>query len=335
MDSTHGDRGASSLTRRSLLQDAATLAAAAAVPAGHAMTASAERGMKTDIGFVDIGSGMKLRRLRVSNPKPKGTVGTVLFLHGFPETLYVWKDIAVALAGDYQVHAFDWPGYGLSSRPPADEFAYAPMDYARVLKAYIEKARIRKSGLCIYATDIGALPALLLALQEPGIARSLIVGDFAPFDRPAYMHENLQGLKSQPSADAIHAAMNKNRDDILQNAYRRGFSKDEQFDISPEIAEDMSRGWSQGGLTSADAFFHYYAHFTRDQDYFEANLAKLRTPAKVIWGERDFYIKKEMGIEFAEKAHLKISVLPALGHYPHLQSPRHVIDEVRGSLGGR
>jgi hypothetical protein len=33
--------------------------------------------------------------LRNSNPK-----GTVLFLHGFPETLYAWKDIAKALKID-------------------------------------------------------------------------------------------------------------------------------------------------------------------------------------------------------------------------------------------
>ncbi len=45
-----------------------------------------------------------LRRMVVRNPRPKGTV---LFLHGFPETLYAWKDISLALADDYEVHAFD------------------------------------------------------------------------------------------------------------------------------------------------------------------------------------------------------------------------------------
>ena len=101
----------------------------------------------------------------VHNPRPKGTV---LFLHGFPETLYAWKDISLALADDYEVHAFDWPGYGLSSRPTVDRFSYAPKDYAHVLNEYIGKAGIDTSKLTIYATDIGALPALLLALEKPG-----------------------------------------------------------------------------------------------------------------------------------------------------------------------
>jgi pimeloyl-ACP methyl ester carboxylesterase len=95
--------------------------------------------------------------------------------------------------------------------------------------------------------------------------------------------------------------MNSTRDDILDNAFRRGLSKEEQFDVSQEFREDMGRGWSQNNTTSADAFYHYYAHFTRDQDYFEANLHKLTTPVTVIWGEKDFYIKKDMGVEFANK----------------------------------
>lgn len=282
-----------------------------------------------EIGFVEISSDMKLRRMIVRNPRPKGIV---ILLHGFPETLYAWKDISTALARDYEVHAFDWPGYGLSSRPPADTFSYSPKDYARVLGEYIRKTGIDSSKLVIYATDIGALPALLLALEEPKVARTIIVGDFAPFNRPQYMQENLQALKSKPSSELVRATLNKNRDEVLANAYRRGLPKEEQFDISPELKDDMLLGWNQGSMTSADAFYHYYAHFTRDQDYLESNLARLKTPVKVIWGEKDFYIKKEMGIEFAGKAKAQFSVLPNLGHYPHLQSPRQTIEEVQAAF---
>ena len=82
-------------------------------------------------------------------------------------------------------------------------------------------------------------------------------------------------------------------------------------------------------MTSADAFYYYYSHFTRDQDYFESNLNKLTTPVTVIWGEKDFYIKKEMGVEFANRANLELIVLSDLGHYPHLQSPKRTIAEIR------
>jgi pimeloyl-ACP methyl ester carboxylesterase len=291
-----------------------------------------EHDRQADIGFIAINADIQLRRMVVHHARPQGVV---LFLHGFPETLYAWKDIALRLASDYEVHAFDWPGYGLSSRPPAERFAYAPQDYARVLQAYIRTAGIDTAQLVIYATDIGALPALLVALDEPQVAKKIIVGDFAPFDRPQYMHANLQSLKSTPAADRTRAHMNNTRDEILENAFRRGLAKDEQFEVSQEFREDMLRGWSHNNMTSADAFSHYYAHFTRDQHYFESNLHRLTTPITVMWGEKDFYIKKDMGVEFAQKAKRDLLVLSGLGHYPHLQSPQRTIDEIRASFATR
>jgi pimeloyl-ACP methyl ester carboxylesterase len=288
-----------------------------------------EQNRTAEIDFIVIDNGMTLRRMVVRSPSPKGTV---LFLHGFPETLYAWKDISLELADDYEVHAFDWPGYGLSSRPNTERFSYAPKDYARVLDQYIRKARIDTSQLIIYATDIGALPALLAALEKPDIARAIIVGDFAPFNRPGYMYESLQALKAEPSMARARAQLNENRADVLENAFRRGLPKEAQFDVAQEFKDDMSRGWDHGALTTADAFANYYAHFTRDQDDFEANLHALKTPVRIVWGERDLYIDKRMGIELAERLRASIRLLPGIGHYPHLQHSEHVIDEVRAAF---
>ncbi|HVI89197.1 MAG TPA: alpha/beta fold hydrolase, partial [Dongiaceae bacterium] len=256
-----------------------------------------------EIGAIAIDADITLRQMvaRPVDAPREPSQETILLLHGFPETVFAWQKIAPALAADYAVHAFDWPGFGLSSRPPVERFSYAPRDYARVLKDYIDQAGIDRSTLTIYATDIGALPALLLALEEPSIARSLIVGDFAPFNRPAHMSENLQKLKGTPAADQVRAFMNANRDDILANIFRRGLPEAAQYEVSRDFRDDMALGWSRGDMTVVDAFYHYYAHFTRDQEYFEANLAKLATPVTVIWGSEDLYIKKDMGIELAAR----------------------------------
>jgi pimeloyl-ACP methyl ester carboxylesterase len=284
---------------------------------------------KIEIGFVEIDRDITLRRMLARSPRAKGTV---LFLHGFPETLYVWKDVALALADDYNVHAFDWPGYGLSSRPTVDRFSYAPRDYVRVLNDYIARAGIDTSTLTIYATDIGALPALLLALERPNIAKTLIVGDFAPFDRPHYMYASLQSLKAGPAMEQARAVLNRNRDEILENAFRRALPKEAQFELSQAFKDDMARGWNHGAITTADAFANYYAHFTRDQEHFETNLSRLKSTVKVIWGEKDLYIRKEMGFEFAERINAELTILSGVGHYPHLQSPQKTVDEIRASF---
>jgi len=285
-----------------------------------------------EIGTIKISDDITLRRMVVHNGHSQGTV---LLLHGFPETLRTWDGIATELGRDFEVHAFDWPGYGQSSRPSADRFSYAPADYAKVLSGYIEKAGIDRSSLTIYATDIGALPALLAALEEPGIARTIIVGDFAPFNRPEYMHERLQRLKSEPTASLARADLNKNREDVLANAFTRGLPAERQFAVSPELQDDMAKGWGKGELTSADAFFHYYSHFTRDEDYLEANIGRIEAPVKVVWGAEDLYIKPDMGAELARKLGTELSLLPGVGHYAHLQAPQQVIREIRASIATR
>ena len=85
-------------------------------------------------------------------------------------------------------------------------------------------------------------------------------------------------------------------------------------------------------MTSVDAFYHYYSHFTRDQEYFESNLAKLTTPVTVVWGSEDLYIKKEMGIELADRIQARRKLFSGIGHYPHLQVPSQTIDEIRASF---
>ena len=76
-----------------------------------------------------------------------GELGTVVFLHGFPEIWYSWRHqmLAVAAAG-YRAIAPDCRGYGLSDQPPEDEEASwedLVADVLAILDAYsIPKVRL-------------------------------------------------------------------------------------------------------------------------------------------------------------------------------------------------
>jgi pimeloyl-ACP methyl ester carboxylesterase len=39
-----------------------------------------------------------------------------------------------------------------------------------------------------------------------------------------------------------------------------------------------------------------------------------------------------MGGEFAERVNAELTLLPGIGHYPHLQNPKQAIEEVRASF---
>ena len=50
-------------------------------------------------------------------------------------------------------------------------------------------------------------------------------------------------------------------------------------------------------------------------------------PCGVVWGERDVYINKCVGLEFARRTGSPLSILNDVGHYPHLQDPRRTAAE--------
>ena len=49
---------------------------------------------------------------------------TLLLLHGFPTSSQMFRNLIPALADQYHVVAPDYPGYGYSSMPPREQFAY-------------------------------------------------------------------------------------------------------------------------------------------------------------------------------------------------------------------
>lgn len=79
----------------------------------------------------------------------QGELGTVLFLHGFPEIWYSWRHqmLAVAAAG-YRAVALDWRGYGLSDQPPEPEAASYD-DLVEDLLAILDALSIPKVALPI------------------------------------------------------------------------------------------------------------------------------------------------------------------------------------------
>ena len=49
---------------------------------------------------------------------------TILLLHGFPTSSHMFRNLIPALADSYHVVAPDYPGFGQSTMPPRDRFAY-------------------------------------------------------------------------------------------------------------------------------------------------------------------------------------------------------------------
>lgn len=98
---------------------------------------------------------------------------TVLLLHGFPTSSHMFRELIPALANKYHVVAPDYPGFGYSSMPNADEFEYTFDNLANVVEKFTEKVGLEKYS--IYLMDYGAPVGFRLATKHPERVDALIV----------------------------------------------------------------------------------------------------------------------------------------------------------------
>ena len=98
---------------------------------------------------------------------------TVMLLHGFPSSSHMFRNLIPMLADKYHVVAPDFPGYGESSAPPADDFDYSFERLASVTEKFTEKLNLSSYGL--YLSDIGASVGFRLAVMHPERVTAMII----------------------------------------------------------------------------------------------------------------------------------------------------------------
>ncbi|WP_165075527.1 alpha/beta fold hydrolase [Paludisphaera rhizosphaerae] len=104
----------------------------------------------------------------------------VLLLHGFPTSSQMFRNLIPALAEEYRVIAPDYPGYGYSSMPSHDAFAYTFDNLAEVIDAFTEQVGLTKYAL--YVQDYGAPIGYRLASRHPERVTAIVVQNGNAYD---------------------------------------------------------------------------------------------------------------------------------------------------------
>jgi pimeloyl-ACP methyl ester carboxylesterase len=73
----------------------------------------------------------------------------ILLLHGFPTSSQMFRNLIPLLANEYHVVAPDYPGYGHSSMPSRDQFAYTFDNLAKVIDDFTDKVGLSKYALYV------------------------------------------------------------------------------------------------------------------------------------------------------------------------------------------
>ena len=125
---------------------------------------------------------------------------SMLFVHGFPEFWYAWKDQLAVFGMDRPASALDLRGYGRSDKPPAVE-AYAMPHLVADLGAVLDHLSPGRPAVLV-AHDWGGVVAWHFAAQFPGRLDKLVIVN-AP--HPAVFAREILNTPAQRRASAYVA----------------------------------------------------------------------------------------------------------------------------------
>ena len=98
---------------------------------------------------------------------------TILFLHGFPSSSHMYRDLINDLSADYHLIAPDYPGFGQSGSPSPAVYHYSFDNLASTINHFIDQLELKKFSL--YVHDYGGPVGFRIATQRPGSIAALIV----------------------------------------------------------------------------------------------------------------------------------------------------------------
>jgi len=223
----------------------------------------------------------------------------IMFVHGFPEFWYEWKNQLAEFGRDYQAVAPDMRGYNLSSRP-ADVEQYRMKHLVEDLRLLAEHLGHKK--FVLVAHDWGGTVAWAFALRHPDYLEKLIIIN-APHpgvferelrDNPAQRKASQYILVHRtPQAEQILSANNYAAlvDSVLSEGLKQGY-------FTEEDRRAYVEAWSQPGALTGGLNYYRAARLgplTGKSDEVSSNLTDpslliVRVPTLVIWGEKDRYL---------------------------------------------
>ena len=221
----------------------------------------------------------------------------VMFVHGFPEFWYAWKDQLAEFGRDHEAVAPDMRGYNLSSKP-AEVEQYAVRLLVEDLRALAEHLGRRRFSLVGH--DWGGVVAWALAISHPAWLEKLVIVN-AP--HPAVFARELRENPAQQKASEYMLAFRSDKAEQILSA--GDFAVLEQAVLGDLLARgrftETDRrayldAWAQPGALTGGLNYYRAAGVgppSRDGAPASGTLGvsgrslTVSVPTLVIWGEKD------------------------------------------------
>jgi pimeloyl-ACP methyl ester carboxylesterase len=266
----------------------------------------------------------------------------IMFLHGFPEFWYEWKNQLAEFGQGYLAVAPDMRGYNLSSKPIEVE-QYRMKFLVEDIRALVEHLGFKK--FILVAHDWGGGVAWPFAIRHPEYLEKLIIINAvhpATFlrelrDNPAQQKAS-QYILVYRTAEADDILTRNNYailvDNLLEDGIKQGY-------FTEEDKKAYIEAWSQPGALTGGLNYYRAAHlgsFTGESDdslSADPSLFMVKVPTLVIWGEKDKWLLTG-NLEGLEKyvPDLTIKRIPDGSHWVIHEKPGLVDSYIREFIEG-
>ncbi len=223
-----------------------------------------------------------------------------LFVHGYPESSYMWRSAldAVAAAGQRGI-APDLPGFGDSPPDPPGSWEH----HMEALERFVRE--LEPGPVALVTHDWGVLVGLRWACDDPDSVRSLTISD-GGFFADRRWHDLANVMRTPGEGEKLVSSYTREAFDAGMRQLCAGIDEQALTEYWKGFADDTRRRGHLELYRSGD--------FEKLAPY-EGRLAELGLPTLILWGADDRFA----GAKMAERFHREIrgSELHLIEHAGH------------------
>lgn len=210
---------------------------------------------------------------------------TVLLLHGFPTSSFMYRELIPMLADRYNVIAPDMPGFGMTEAPELGKYDYTFDQLAKTMERFTEVLKLKSYALQVF--DYGAPVGWRLALARPDRVTALISQNGNAYEEGlAEGWLPIQKYWKDPSSANREAVRQFVTPEAIKWQYTHGV-KDLSL-VAPETyLLDTAFTSRPGNVDIQLNLFLDYANNVAKYPQFQAYFRKHRPPILAVWGKND------------------------------------------------
>jgi len=215
----------------------------------------------------------------------------ILLLHGFPTSSNMFRNLIPKLAESYHIVAPDYPGFGQSSMPDHQKFAYTFENYAKIVNQLSEQLALGKYTL--YLMDYGAPVGYRLALLHPDRVQALIVQNGNAYDEGLLKFwDPIKKYWANARAEnraALHFLVDPKS---TRWQYENGVSDLTLLDPTTWALDQIGLDRPGNRDIQMDLFYDYRTNVPLYPE-FQAFFRKYQPPTLITWGKNDVIFPPE------------------------------------------